>query len=498
MESDFDAIVIGSGAGGASFAHVCADARKSVLVIERGSRPDLRKETHNERNTLIDKRPYDNRLIEIDGSPRQLYMGGVTGGSMALYGGVLLRPSSDDFTPGKHYSQFLPKKQWEWPIGYDDLQAHYEEAENLLSVSALAKDDFSPLHAPKNIGNDSILPLAPINDRLIRSNRNHGLRPFRLPLAIDRQRCTSCPECAGYLCPHEARPSMFQLIAKTEMSTYVHVLTRTEVERLVVGKQGKIDYLVIRDLDTGTRRRLRGKIYALAAGAIGSAAILLRSEIGGDMVGRNYMMHYSPITVGVFPKPTGAHELFVKQIGFADFYFGTPQLPHKMGIVQSLPAPGPLMLAKSGLSWLPYCVRSFLRKRMLPLAGIVEDLPCQANRVLLQRDGTIRLQHAFSDFDRLRGRELGRQMGRILKRCGAYQTVSRAFPSQEHVAHQCGTIRFGSDPKHAIVDRNCRMFGYSNLFVADGSVFPTSLGVGPSLTIVANALRIARPAINEL
>ena len=72
---------------------------------------------------------------------------------------------------------------------------------------------------------------------------------------------------------------------------------------------------------------------------------------------------------------------------------------------------------------------------------------------------------------------------------------SRSFPSREHVAHQCGTLRFGRDPAHAVVDADCRWFGRPNLFVVDGSVLPTSMGVGPSLTIIANALRVARTAV---
>jgi choline dehydrogenase-like flavoprotein len=76
--------------------------------------------------------------------------------------------------------------------------------------------------------------------------------------------------------------------------------------------------------------------------------------------------------------------------------------------------------------------------------------------------------------------------------------LSKQFPSDEHVAHQCGTLRFGTDPAHAVLDRDCRVFGCANLFVADGSFLPTSLGVGPALTIIANALRVARVVTTEI
>ena len=65
--------------------------------------------------------------------------------------------------------------------------------------------------------------------------------------------------------------------------------------------------------------------------------------------------------------------------------------------------------------------------------------------------------------------------------------ITKQFASDEHVAHQCGTLRFGTDPAHAVLDRDCRMFKHPNVFAVDGSFFPTSLGVGPALTIIANA-----------
>jgi choline dehydrogenase-like flavoprotein len=319
-----------------------------------------------------------------------------------------------------------------------------------------------------------------------------------LPLAIDTQRCERCDSCAGFLCPLGARRSAAHIIDEAATRHQLRLLTNAEVARLDTSATGQIDGVSVRDRSNGQTGFFRANCYALAAGAIGSAAILLKSGIDGPHVGRNYMMHYSPIAVGVFARPTGASDTFIKQVGFADFYFGTSDCPHKMGLVQSLPAPGPLMLKKSGLKKVPMWVLQFLRRRLLPLAGIVEDLPNPRNRVFVKDDGSIGVQHDFSEFDRERGIALGRAMCRILRRAGAMTCSSRSFPSREHVAHQCGTLRFGRDPAHAVVDADCRMFGRSNLFVVDGSVLPTSMGVGPSLTIVANALRVARVALASI
>ncbi|MDA0921825.1 MAG: GMC oxidoreductase, partial [Planctomycetota bacterium] len=278
----------------------------------------------------------------------------------------------------------------------------------------------------------------------------------------------------------------------------VTIQTNSEVECFTFSSAGEIDTVCVRDRKTDETRQYRALCFALAAGAIGSPAILLKSGIDGPHIGRNYMMHYSPIAVGVFPRATGASSTFVKQVGFADYYYGTADCPHKMGLVQSLPAPGPLMLKKSGLQRWPDWALGALRTRMLPLAGIVEDLPDPRNRISVGDDGSISLLHEFSDFDRERGRSLSRAMCRILKQSGAVLCRSRAFPSREHVAHQCGTLRFGTDPAHAAVDPDCRLFGQPKLFVVDGSVFPTSTGVGPSLTIAANALRAAHIALSAI
>jgi choline dehydrogenase-like flavoprotein len=130
--------------------------------------------------------------------------------------------------------------------------------------------------------------------------------------------------------------------------------------------------------------------------------------------------------------------------------------------------------------------------------GIVEDLPDPANRVGLGADGGAVLRHRYGSYDLERGRRLAGLIGRILKNAGALFCLGRSFPSEEHVAHQCGTLRFGKDSANAVLNPDCRVFGRPNLFAVDGSFFPTSLGVGPALTIMANALRVADVVIQEV
>jgi choline dehydrogenase-like flavoprotein len=497
MPYDCDVMVVGSGAGGGTFAYACASAGKTVLLLERGRKHLLERPAHDERATLVEKQPYDDRDVEVNGAASRPYAGGVFGGGTSLYGAALLRPSRDDFHPGKHYGDRIPRSIWDWPIGYDDLEPHYDEAEKLYGVAG-GVDDLGPLPRPARGYPAAPMPLHPLNERLIAANRAGGLRPFRLPLAIDPARCLRCSCCAGYVCPTGARGSSAGLVERAVAEGLpLQARTNVEAERLLLDGGGQASGISVLDRSTGKRMALRARRYVLAAGAIHSPLLLLRSGMGGPLVGRHYMAHLSPIVVGIFPRRTRADESFAKQVGFTDYYFGARGYPHKMGLVQSLPMPGPLLAAKMAPR-MPGPVLHFLRQRMLPLAGIVEDLPVPDNRVGLGATGAPSLRHRYDPYDLERGRKLARLMKGIVRRAGAVLCLSKRLALGEHVAHQCGTLRFGTSPAHAALGSDCRVFGHPNVFAVDGSFFPTSLGVGPALTIMANALRVAAIVTREV
>ncbi len=203
-------------------------------------------------------------------------------------------------------------------------------------------------------------------------------------------------------------------------------MTNVEVERLLFDGTGEAAGVSLLDRATGARIVRRAHRYVLAGGAIGSALVLLRSGVEEPLVGRNYMAHLSPIVLGIYPERTGADDSFVKQVGFVDYYFGAKDYAHKLGLVQSLPVPGPLLTAKMA-PLLPRAFLSFLRRRMLPLVGIVEDLPNPANQISCGPGGQPRLRHKFGDYDAERGRRLSRLMAQILKRAGASPVPIKAL-----------------------------------------------------------------------
>ena len=178
MQYDYDVIVVGGGAGGATFAYACARAGKSVLVLERGNRYTTTSPSHDEKAMLIDKRPYDDREVDVNGTAKRLYMGGILGGGTSLYGGALVRPSEQDFQPGKYYGKRIPRAIWDWPISYADLEPYYTEAERLYGVAGRGEEDFAPLQKPAVGYPGDPLPLHPLNQRLIAANRRPRLASF--------------------------------------------------------------------------------------------------------------------------------------------------------------------------------------------------------------------------------------------------------------------------------------------------------------------------------
>jgi choline dehydrogenase-like flavoprotein len=122
--------------------------------------------------------------------------------------------------------------------------------------------------------------------------------------------------------------------------------------------------------------------------------------------------------------------------------------------------------------------------------GVLEDLPYYENRVLRHPDDPdVPMIDYRMNPELLERRAVFRRV--IRNRLGRWRTLLLGFGPALNYGHSCGTLRFGSDPKTSVLDANCKAHDLDNLYVADGSFLPTSMGVNPSLTIAANALRVA-------
>ena len=490
---DFDAIVIGSGAGGGTIAGELAARGWRVLLTERGRSLDDEALFQDEEAMLERRVASDDRRPRINGRATRPIVGSLPGGSTALFGAVLMRPSPFDFRPGAVYGDRIPESIADWPIDYATLEPYLERAEDLFEVAG--DDDAMAPHLGRRRSPYKVaLPaLEPVNQRLRDAWAAEGRGAFRLPLAIDFGRCQRCSGCPGFLCPADARGSSLQRAVRPRLGAGLELWEGAEVTRLEWSGR-RVTGVRVRADETGRETRVCAPAVVVSAGAIGSPALLLASGVpdASGQIGRNHMCHLGTLAVAAFRDPIGADERFVKQLGWSDDYLGIDGLAAKLGVVQQIPIPGPRSIAHELGLPLPRGLAERLRSRLLLFAGPLEDLPDPDNRVTIDASGAIALRRRFTRYDVERARRWGRHIARRLRRGGAdlaFHHVARR--SHDHLAHQVGTCRFGHDPRSSVLDADCRVHGLDNLWVVDGSFMPTSLGVGPALTIAANALRVA-------
>ncbi|OBH97912.1 GMC oxidoreductase [Mycobacterium sp. E2733] len=521
----WDVIVVGTGMGGGTLGYSLARSGRRVLFVEKGrstlpgapgtiraSMPEVAEPLScRSVKTYYDVLSRSGRSIDevedISGrSPRRFvpFLGSGTGGSSSLYGMVCERFFAQDFTPRQHFrnpgDSTVPEA---WPVTYDEMRPWYAAAEKLLGVRGQA----DPLRPEAT---EASLPAAPQfsaeNQPLVDYLTGRGLHPYHLPMACDYTE--GCSTCQSYLCNKSckndaARNCLLPAIAEHG----AHLLPECRVVRLEADRT-KVNQ-VICETPSGTLG-LKAKVVVLAAGALVTPVLLLNSRSadwprglanGSDLVGRNLMRHLVDM-IEIWPKSgvrmTGAN----KEIGLNDFYFWEGQ---KYGTVQSFGAMAPMEILTSPPGWRARALRlmSPAVRRVyerffnggLVLATIMEDLPYLDNRVLQSDqpngDGRqrLRLQYRLHPNEIERRAVFLRQMKEVLE---PFRKITlRGAEDNKAVAHVCGTCRFGSDPASSVLDPHNRAHEVENLYVVDSSFFPSSAGLNPSLTIAANALRVA-------
>jgi choline dehydrogenase-like flavoprotein len=502
----FDAIVIGSGFGGAGVAHELVAAGLRVLMLERGDRvargpENWRPESagmltpHYSRETLI--QTHTDRGVKEQGG---YYL---VGGPSVYYGGVSLRFREADFTPSPG---LLAGSGGVWPIRYDDLEPWYSRAETLIGVAGVAGDD------PTEPRRSQPFPQAPgrlaqVSERIAAAARELGLRPFRLPLAINyssngRAACCACTTCDGFACAISAKNDLATTVLPRLEAQGLALMSGVVVRKLLA-EGGRVVAVEGVDRRTGALHRWAAERVVLSAGALASPHLLLASGLArfnpaGDQIGRYLQRHRNAITFGFFrspPDPVGEHH---KQIGIHDYYFGDPAgggPEGKLGSLQQLPTP-PVELVRANVPRVVGALAGPMVGRLTGLLAMAEDQPQAANRVEADSSRTDRfglpalvVHHRYSPRDVAAERVLSRVARRILRRAGAVLFYRHAIDTFSHAA---GTVRMGDNPTSAPLDPSCRFRGLDNLWVVDASFMPTSAAVNPSLTIFANALRVGR------
>lgn len=431
------------------------------------------------------------------------------GGPSVFYGGVSLRLREGDFEPS---SEIDAEGSARWPVSYEAFSPYYDKAEEILDVAGEPNGD------PTAPSRDRDYPQRPArlshaSTLIANAAQELGLNPFRLPLAINyrnkpgRRRCISCRTCDTFACAIEAKNDLATCVIPDLMAKGMHLSAETVVTELL-HKDGRVFALRCYDKKTGRYQQIHADVFVLAAGAIASPHLLLASDLhlqspATQHVGSNLMRHCNGIVLGLFSQKPDPKVEFHKQVAIHDFYFGSPMSPNgirargpkgKWGSIQQLSTP-PSGLVKS---MLPPVVRDIVGgaiEYMTGLLVIAEDQPQQRNFLRVNPDKRDRfglpeleVTHHYSSRDHQARAALKRQARRVLKEAGAFATY---FHQIKTFSHALGTVRFGDDPKAAPLDRDCRFRGIENLYLTDASFMPTSAAVNPSLTVSANALRVA-------
>lgn len=501
---DFDLIVIGSGPGGAMAAWPAVQAGKRVLMIERGDwlprNPENWGPTGFVELTSAWSKDTAYQVL-AGGTGPVLGVLATVGGASVFYGGVAIRMRELDFAPNPDIDAGSGAA---WPYTYADLEPYYGRVEQLLEVAGVAGED--PTEPWRSTPYPQALPdLAPVSARLAEAARALGLHPSRLPLAINytpapgRTTCIRCGTCDGFACAIQAKNDVAARVITPMVQAGLHLAVNTVAVELTVNGRHVAD-VVCADRWTGAQRRFRGRQVVLAAGALATPHLLLASDLprlnpAGHLVGRHLMRHCNAVVMGGFlhrPVPSGE---FHKQIAIQDYYFGHDSVETPRGRLGGI--------QQFGTPQLDY-VRRYVPRWMRPLVTtlvphttgfivMAEDRPQAANHVGIDRLVTTRfgmpeatVTHRYDARDLAARRALVGVARRVLKRAGARLTYVQDITT---FSHAVGTVRMGDDPARAPLDAWGAFRGLDNLSVADGSVFPRSGGVNPSLTIAANALR---------
>ena len=496
MSADsYDIIIIGSGAGGGTLLHALAPTGKRILVLERGEFLPREKQNWDIRSVQLEGRynPIE-RWRDRDGNDLAPGVKYCVGGNTKVWGAATLRMRPADFGEVRHAGGVSPA----WPISYDELEPWYLAAERLWQVRGVRGVDPTegPASAPFAHG-----PLRHERrvQQLLRDFEAAGAHPWPLPLALQldegdpRSACIRCDTCDGFPCLVRGKADAETIcVAPALRRPNVTLLTGARVVRLEADARGR----AIRAVHFEREGRLeiaRADVVALAAGAVNSAALLLRS---GDLanssgqVGRNYMCHQNSAVFALSSQPN--HSVLQKTFALSDWYHGGVDWEFPMGLIQPLNRSSALQLAEQPPGIDGYAPE-YLSTHSLEFWLTSEDLPSADNRVRLDAAGGIVLDYTPNNTE---------AHARLTQRLAALlaQVEGDGFDPDKHFraarmplsvcSHQCGTLRFGDDPKTSVLDLTCRAHDLDNLYVVDASCFPASAAVNPTLTILANALRV--------
>ncbi len=502
-ETRYDVIIIGTGAGGGTLLHSLAPTGKKILVLERGDFVPRERDNWDSRAVNVEAK-YNAKEVWYDkkGKPLHPHTNYYVGGNTKFYGAALFRFRREDFGEIRHHGGISPA----WPISYDELEPYYAQAEQLYHVHGTRGEDPTEPRASGPYPHPAVSH-EPRIQQLSDDMEKLGLRPFHVPLGIRLQEndrkslCIRCATCDGYPCLVNAKADAHTICVEPALEyPNVTLLTNALVTRLETGASGR-EVTAVRVKRNGSEETYAADMVAVSAGAINSAALLLRSANdkhpnglanSSDVVGRHYMGHVNSVLLAISKcaNPT----TFQKTLALNDFYFASKDWEYPMGHISFVGKLDGVALSAGAPPLTPGFTLDLMAQHSLDFWLTSEDLPDPNNRVTLDKKGNLVLSYTPNNVEahnRLRAK-----LESIVKRANCHEGlvplnlfIGEKIPLAG-VAHQNGTIRFGRDPQASALDVNCKSHDIDNLYVVDGSFFVTSAAVNPALTIMANALRV--------
>jgi choline dehydrogenase-like flavoprotein len=516
MDKRFDVIIVGSGAGGGTLARQLAPSGKSILILERGDW--LKREAKNWDAEAVF---VQNRYVSPDtwydrsGRPFQPQVHYFVGGATKMFGAALYRLRKEDFGELRHHDGISPA----WPISYDELEPYYARAEQMYHVHGLRGRD--PTEPPAS----GPYPCPPVSNepriqQLFDNLTAAGYHPFPAPCAVmlDEQNmaystCIRCQTCDGFPCLVHAKSDAETVAVRPAVEfPNVTLLRNAKALKLHTNANGTAVTEVVADV-AGQRDVFRGDIVVVSCGAANSAKLLLMSANdkhpnglanGSDQVGRNYMFHNSQavLAISLEPNPT----IFQKTIALNDFYFGMDGFEYPMGNIQMTgKSLGPMYRGEKPLetALLPMGLLDNLARHAVDFWLTTEDLPDPENRVTVNQAGNLTL--SYTPNNQVARQKLYDKLKSMLSVLGMHphHLIPRDIYMKTDIpiagcAHQAGTCRFGADPKTSVLDVNCKAHELDNLYVVDTSFFVSIGAVNPSLTAIANSIRVSDQLLQRL
>mgnify|MGYP000853327037 CR=1 FL=1 len=505
---NYDIIIIGTGMGGGIMAKQLAAAGKKILILERGN--FIPKEKENwDAVEVVEKGRYRTKeqWEDKDGKLFTPFTYYAVGGNSKAYGAAAFRLREKDFTAYQTPAGLSPA----WPLSYTDYKPYYDEAEKLLHVHGIRNEDphepFTDLSYPHKP-----IPVEPFTKELFDNVKSTGINAYPIPMAVKLTEDNNQQDAPvvlgnfdGFPDPTESKSDAHVLgIRPALQNTNVTLLTNALVYNLETNTTGNEVKKVWVEKD-GQRMSFNTSVVIIAAGAVNSAALLLRSSSSlhpnglgnhNGLLGRHYMSHINGCMIA-FTQDKENDAAFQKYFCIGDYYWGDEDYPHPMGEIQLMGKNDPATYLWNPPSFLNGKDANYIGRHAIDFWLTAEDVPQFDNRVQISKEGRIKLSYHREKNNVQSFEQLKLRLKKIMHEVGMKDKSLANIEwggydlDVSGVSHQCGTLAFGNDPASSVLDSWCRLHTVQNVFVTDASFFPSCGAYNPSLTIAANALRVS-------